>query len=84
MAGRRQGSVPPTRAPRKKKMPTLGEAVAAHFGVPVEALGAFVVAAEYKTDEGTTCSSAWSAASTPWTLKGIARELLGHLEAVGK
>lgn len=61
----------------------LGEAVAAHFGVPPENLTAFVVAAEYTNDEGMTLSSAWSVAQPVWRLHGLATWLLKHLEAGG-
>jgi hypothetical protein len=59
----------------------LGEAIAAHFGVPAENLTAFVVAAEYANEEGMTLSSAWSISQPAWRLYGLATWLRKHLEA---
>jgi hypothetical protein len=58
----------------------LAEAIANHFGVPVENISGFVACVEYGNEQGITLSSVWSLGVPAWRLRGFATELAKHLE----
>jgi hypothetical protein len=60
----------------------LREAIAAYYGVEVDAVLAFVVACERIDPEGDrlALSSVWSSETPVWRLEAVARELLHALE----
>lgn len=60
----------------------LADAIAGHFGVEPDALDSFVLTVQYRTDEGTSCSSAWSAISPAWVLRGLVAEAKRHTDGL--
>lgn len=57
-------------------------AIAEHFGIEIDKLSGFVLAAEYQNGDHMSLSSAWSLNVPSWALIGYAVELRKQLERV--
>jgi hypothetical protein len=60
----------------------IAEALAATVKVDIASLGSWAAVVEYETEDGVTVRTLWSAAATPWQVRGLAREMLRHSDAI--
>ena len=56
-------------------------ALARYFDCEPEKIGAFAMTVEVRKEDDVMLSSAWSSDAAVWTLSGMARELVNHIES---